>query len=128
MGKRTWVKLYCDNWITGTLREETAAVRGVWADLLALVGSNPNSDTGELKLTNNVGWSDNQICEVLSIPIDIWKTAKQRLTQTDRITVTPNNVITILNWSKYQEDYSRQTIYRKKKKENPSTLKKENRL
>ena len=36
---RTWVKLYCDQWLSGSLRGETPELRGIWADLLALAGS-----------------------------------------------------------------------------------------
>lgn len=122
MGKRTWIKLYCDNWVTGSLRNETAEVRGVWADLLALVGSSPNSDTGELKLMNGIGWTDEQITKILRISIELWKHAKQRFIETNQIIVSSDNEIGILNWNKYQEDYTRQTRYKKRK--SPTTPKK----
>ena len=116
MGSRTWIKVYCDKWINGTLRDEPIEVRGIWIDLLALVGCNPNSDAGTLMLTKDMGWSDNQIAKAMRVDIKSWLTAKNQLIRSDRISVDDDNVITIINWSKYQENYSRQARYRAKKK------------
>ncbi len=115
MGKRTWIKIYCDKWIEGTIREETPEIRCVWIDLLALIGSQQHSDTGELRLTNSVGYTDDQITEILRIDKPLWTEAKQKFIATDRIEVSSKNVITIKNWGKYQSEYSRQKGYR----ENP---------
>jgi hypothetical protein len=115
MGSRTWIKVYCKNWIEGTIREEFPEVRCVWIDLLALVGNSQHSDTGELKLSNNVGYTDNQISGILRINEDLWLTAKERFIDTERIEVMECNMIRIKNWTKYQEDYSRQARYKLKK-------------
>ena len=117
MGNRTWIKVYCDNWIQGTLREETPDVRGIWADLLALAGTGQYGDTGEIKLTNGVGYTDEQIAQILCIKKSSWRRAKLRLVETKRIKISPRGAIYITNWSKYQSEYRRQKSYRERKPE-----------
>jgi len=113
MGSRTWIKVYCDNWINGSLRAESAGLRSIWIDLLALTGTTSFADIGELKLANKVGYTDDQIAGVLSLDVELWIRAKNRLIETERITVDKYNVIKILNWAKYQSEYQRQKKYRK---------------
>jgi hypothetical protein len=118
MGSRTWIKVYCDNWIQGTLREETPDVRGIWADLLALAGGNQYGDIGEIKLTIGVGYTDEQIASILYIKKSLWRKAKLRLLETERIKISPKGAISITNWSKYQSEYNRQKRYRAGKERN----------
>jgi hypothetical protein len=115
MGSRTWIKVYCNKWLEGTLREETPAIRSVWIDLLALAGDGQYGDTGEIKLTNGVSFTDKQIAEILHIPTSLWRRAKARFIETERIKVTPKGVISIINWTKYQSEYERQKPYRERK-------------
>ena len=79
MTSRTWIKLYCDNWLSGTLREETPALRGIWADLFALAGSGKYGDTGQISLQHNVGLRDLQFQKVLDLSQKGWRKAKNRL-------------------------------------------------
>ena len=118
MGNRTWIKVYTDKWLQGTLREESPEIRGVWIDLLALAGSGQYGDTGEVKLTNGVGFTDKQIADILNIRIYLWRKAKKRFLETERIKVSPRGAISISNWSKYQSEYRRQKPYREVKAEN----------
>ena len=46
MTSRTWIKVYCDKWLSGTIREEQPDVRSVWIDLLTLAGSGQFGDIG----------------------------------------------------------------------------------
>lgn len=121
MGSRTWIKVYCDKWLGGTLREESPDVRGVWIDLLTLAGSGQYGDTGEVKLSNGIGFTDKQICEILCIRPALWRRAKKRFLQTGRIKISPKGAISVINWSKYQSEYNRQKAYRQPK-EDTSTL------
>ncbi len=120
MGSRTWIKVYCNKWLEGTLREETSDVRGVWIDLLVLAGSGQYGDTGEIKLSNGVGFTDRQIAEILHISPALWRRAKARFIETGRIIMTPRGAISITNWSKYQSEYERQKPYRERKAESPT--------
>lgn len=109
---RTWIKLHCDKWLTGTLREESPEVRGVFADILALAGSGYYGDTGEIKLPPDVGLTDGQIAAILNVSEDVWRRSKQRLMETERIEVSEKGVISVVNWRKYQSEYERQKPYR----------------
>lgn len=115
MTNRTWIKLYCDKWLSGSLRQETPELRGTWADLLALAGSGKYGDTGRISLQNDVGLSDSQFEKLLKITKYQWQKAKKRLILTERITVNSANVVTIINWEKYQSEYERQKPYRHQK-------------
>ncbi len=117
MGSRTWIKIYCNKWLTGTLREDASDVRGVWIDLLTFAGGGQYGDTGEIKLTNGVGFTDGQIAEILHIPKSLWRKAKHRLLETERIKISPKGAIRITNWSKYQSEYNRQKPYRQPKED-----------
>ena len=134
MGSRTWIKIYCDRWLNGTIREETPELRGIWVDLLVLAGSGKYGDSGEIKITDQLGYSDSQLAEILQISRQKWATIKKKLIETDRImiknlnknegvmsqnlnktrgVITKNsNIILINNWSKYQSEYERQRGYR----------------
>ncbi|MFC1970464.1 phage replisome organizer N-terminal domain-containing protein [Chloroflexota bacterium] len=102
------------------MREETADIRGVWIDLLVLAGSGQYGDTGEIKLSNGVGYTDRQIAQILNIPVALWCRSKKRFLETDRINMTPRGAISITNWSKYQSEYQRQKLYRDRKDESPT--------
>jgi len=118
MGSRTWIKVFCEQWLQGSLRNESSEIRGVWIDLLTLAGSSQYGDTGEIKLTNGVGYTDDQIAILLNITKSLWRRAKKRLKETDRIDISPRGAISITNWTKYQSEYKRQKQYRGKKLDN----------
>lgn len=112
MGRRTWIKIYVDKWLRGTLRRETAQMRGIWADVLALAGDSAFGDVGKIQVAEGEGWKDTQIAKLLMLSDAEWCTAKQRLVDTKRIEVTKSNVIQILKWERYQSEYERQKKYR----------------
>jgi len=111
LGKRTWIKVYCDRWVGGSIREESPALRGIFIDLLALAGSGSYGEVGQIKLANEVGLPDVTLEKLLRLTEDEWIPAKLRLVGTKRITVTGDNIITIVNWSKYQSEYQRLREY-----------------
>jgi len=115
MGSRTWIRVFCDKWLDGTLREESPDIRGVWIDLLTLAGSGQYGDTGEVKLKNGIGFTDKQICEILCIRLALWRRAKERFLQTERIKISQKGAICITNWLNYQSEYNRQKPYRQPK-------------
>ncbi len=114
MGRRTWLKLYADAWLRGTLREETAETRGVWGDLLALAADSAYGDEGMIQLAPGVGLTDVQIEDILKLTKEEWSRAKPRLVVTDRIKVAEGNCLQIVNWKRYQSEYARQKQYRGK--------------
>ena len=112
MTSRNWIKVYCEKWISGTIREEQPDVRSVWIDLLTLAGSGQFGDIGEIKLSNGIGLTDTQIAEILHITRSLWRKSKQRFLDSERIKIAQRGAISIVNWSKYQSDYQRQKPYR----------------
>lgn len=118
MGGRTWVKIFTDNWFEGTIRKESPLVRAVFVDLLALAGK--TGDEGKIRLPGTtIGYTDLQLASILNIGVPEWVQSKDRLSNhpdsnENRISVTCENVIEILNWSRYQSEYSRQKGYRQK--------------
>ncbi|MFP3897913.1 MAG: phage replisome organizer N-terminal domain-containing protein [Dehalococcoidia bacterium] len=116
MGNRTWIRIFCDKWLEGTLREEAIEIRGVWIDLLALAGAGRYGDSGEIKLANGIGLTDRQFAEILGVSLRLWKRAKCRFENTDRIKVSKTGAISITNWSKYQSEYQRQKPLRERQR------------
>lgn len=125
MGSRTWIKVYCDKWLSGTLREESSELRGVWIDLLALAGSGLYGDTGEIRLQNGIGLTNLQLQKLLNISKYQWLKSKKRLQDTERIAVNNLGAIRIINWSRYQSEYERQRVYRNLKLQPKVTQEKE---
>ena len=114
MGHRTWFKVFADKWLRGTLRQETPALRGIWADILALAADGGYGEEGIIQVAPNIGLTDAQLSAILNIPEEMWLTSKSRLLDTQRISINSSNTITIVNWAKYQSEYSRQKQYRPK--------------
>jgi len=115
MGSRTWIKVYCDKWLEGSLREEPLAIRAVWIDLLTLAGSGKYGDSGHIGLTKNIGLSNADLVKIFNISIPTWSKIRLQLVATNRIKILHGNVIEIVNWSKYQSEYNRQRPYRQEK-------------
>jgi len=114
MGRRTWIKIFSEKWLRGSIRQEKPELRGIWMDLLALAADSAYGDFGLIAITPTMGFSDNQIAKMLNLPRQLWVATKGRLVKTDRISIGKDNEITIINWKKYQSDYARQKPYRKK--------------
>lgn len=122
MGRRTWIKIFSSNWLRGSIRKETAQVRGVFADLLAAAGDSEYGDDGIIQLADSIGLTDDLMAWNLNLPIDVWLEAKERLShhpspEENRIKIIPlqkGYAIQIVNWKKYQSEYRRQKKYRKK--------------
>ena len=112
MGRRTWIKIYAEKWLRGTLREESSSLRGIWMDILALAGDSAYGDVGKIQAVEGIGYPDELIKEILKVEMKEWEEAKGRLCETQRIVVSKKNVIEIMNWGRYQSEYDRQRSYR----------------
>jgi len=128
MGARTWIKIYCDKWLEGSIRKETPAVRCLFTDLLALCGSGEFSDLGQIKVRNGVGFSKKQLGIVLGLNAILLKKCLKRLQQSGRITIDSTNILTITNWKTYQSEYERTKKHRTKSTANDTRREREYRL
>lgn len=133
--RRTWIKLFCDQWLRGSIRKEAIEIRAIFADLLAMAGDSAYGDDGIIQLAEDVGFTDELIAGILNIPIKIWRSAKKRLSchpvntenRIEIISLQQGFSMRILNWQRYQSEYQRQKPYRedKKKETSPQTPLKE---
>jgi len=120
MARRTWIKIYTDKWLRGSIRKEPIEVRAIFIDLLTLAGDSAYGDNGEIKLAEDVGFTDEVISGILNISKNIWLKVKEKLTirqekekRIEIIPMTQGFSIKIINWKKYQSEYQRQKPYRK---------------
>lgn len=120
MGRYTWFKIYADRWLRGKLRQETPATRGIFGDLLALAADTPYCP--EIKASEQVGFTDEQFCDMLCLKPEEWILAKQRLKILGSIVVRDNNTIVIKNWQKYQSKYDRLKPYQQKYQKKLKTI------
>ena len=114
--RRNWIKLYVDQCLRGTMMSELSAVaRCVWIWLLLMAGDSNVEGTIFLRKGEDgklVGYSDQTLSELLAVDISVFKLAKRKMKRFKKIAVDRSNVIKVLNWKKYQSEYSRQKIYR----------------
>jgi len=88
VSSRTWIKIYCDKWLDGSISGEPIHVRGIWVSLLALAGNGKYGDSGIIKALEGVGFNDKQLAAMIKVSLQMWLSAKKRLIETGRITVS----------------------------------------
>ncbi len=70
-------------------------------------------DIGVIGNTSQVGISDHGIALMLCTSVRNWRRYKDKFVTADMIEIKGKNLIYIVNYSKYQSEYSRQKGYRK---------------
>lgn len=110
--KRKWIKLWIDECLTGTVREDlTAEERSVWYDFLLVAGR--NRPPGCISANENTPISPKRLASILNIAESLVRRCIVKFEKSGRIRIRPNRVIYICNWGKYQyTDYDRQKPYR----------------
>jgi len=84
--------------------------RSVLDDYLDLAEISPIR--GQICIAKDIGYTIEQLSQILVTPKDTLKKAEEKLKQMDIITVDGNRVIRIINWKNYQSEYERQLPYR----------------
>lgn len=89
--------------------------RWIWIGLLLLCGD--SAYEGQISYTKTIGFTDEQLANNLDVPLKIFIETKNKLAskKIDKIKILKNNVIKIVNWSKYQSEYYRQKKFRDEK-------------
>jgi hypothetical protein len=109
--RRTWVKLWVDQCLRGSMIAElTPEQRWIFVGLLLLAGDSEVAGTlfrrkdanGEL-----VGPSDFYLADTLGVQEEAIGPALDRMIEKTKISRDAQGVIRIVNWSKYQSDYER---------------------
>ena len=115
--RRKWIKLFIDECLTGTIREDLLPEeRGVWYDFLLFAGR--NRPPGAISANETTAISSKRLAALLNIPIQLLTRATKKFKASGRITVNSRGIIHIVNWDKYQfTDYDRQKPYREAKRE-----------
>ncbi len=110
--KRKWVKLWIDEWLTGTIREDsTPEERSIFTDFLVLSGR--NRPPGYISANENTQLSVKRIASILNVPELLVKRCIQKFILSGRIEQDSRGIIKIVNWEQYQfTDYDRQKPFR----------------
>jgi len=109
--RRTWIKLYVDQILRGTcFKELEPDERFVFIGFLLLGGDSPIE--GKICVSEGVGYTDEQIAGLLEIKKELLIRSKRKCVKFEKIRIVAGNVIEIVNWEKYQSEYSRQRDYR----------------
>ncbi len=109
--RRNWIKLYVDQTLRGScFCELLPDERFVWIGFLLLAGD--NTIEGKICITNKMGYTNEQLSELLKCEPELIDRAIKKMVKFDKIKVKKSNVISIVNWSKYQSEYQRQKQYR----------------
>lgn len=107
-----WRKSWCEQNIFGpTRRELDPAERSVWTDYLDLAELSPA--TGKVCIGPGVGYTQEQLAELLVVPLEVLRRAEEKMIQAGKISMGPGRVVTILNWPKYQSEYDRWRRWRR---------------
>jgi hypothetical protein len=126
-GRRTWVKLWVNDWLEGTTRYQMSdAQRAFWIDLLAMAG---RSRFGGVVCSGKDGeqWIGYPLAKfqgLLAEPIDVEATL-ELFQRTGKITTQVSGqgarklyTLFISNWAHYQSEYERKKGEKKRRTEN----------
>lgn len=123
-GKRSWVKLWVNEWLDGTTRFEMSdAQRAFWVDLLAMAGRSrfPGIICAGQINGRFIGYPINKFQSLMSEPIDVEQTF-ELFASNGKISIeitaeSPTKLykIELCNWTRFQSEYQRQKPYRLQK-------------
>ena len=121
--KRKWIKLYIDECLTGTIREDLLPEeRGVWYDFLLLAGR--NRPPGAISANETTPISPRRLASLLNISVQLIARATKKFEESGRVRIDESGILHIANWDKYQfTDYDRQKPFRQKYQMEKSSLK-----
>ena len=115
MGHRAWFKLWTEPWIDGKISKLPIAVRGTFVEVLAHAADSRYSDSGTIKIRENIGFDDFTLAKMFNIDPRTWVDHKVVLKDAELIEVGEHNEITVVNWHLYQAPYQK---YQQKLQEN----------
>jgi hypothetical protein len=120
-GRRSWVKLWVNEWLDGTTRFEMSDTqRAFWIDLLAMAGRSrfPGTICAGKTGEKFVGYPLNKFQSLMAEPIDVEGTFSLfERTGKIRVEVTADGPpklfkVELVNWSRYQSEYQRLKKYK----------------
>jgi len=122
--RRPWVKLYCREWLTSTVRLNlTEQDRSRFIDLLAMAGDSkvPGVVCAGYENGQLVGYPVDWIGSMMRCTVEELRKTLEKLTKSGRVTISQtksdlvemtspdsNPIIRITGWNKFQSEYLRQ--------------------
>ncbi len=113
MPRMRWVRLWTQETLYGTTnRELTLEERAIWFEMLALAGDSPTP--GIICVSPGVSLTDAQLSSILDAPEALIRQAKTKLSdpQINKININGTGCIQIVNWSRYQSEFDRESYQR----------------
>jgi len=109
--RKKWVKLWTQESLYGSIVTELEPEeRWVWIGLLLLAGD--SIEPGKVCAAPGIPWTDEQLANILKIPLDVWLRAKEKMLRHDKVQQNDNGILHIVNWEKYQGDFEKQEYMR----------------
>lgn len=105
MPRLFWVKIWTEEWLDGSIREQlTGAERALWVDLLVMAGRSRNP--GIVQSNPNVSYSHEYLAGRFRVSLEELETALKKFQSQGRIQENDTGIV-IVNWAKYQSPKSR---------------------
>ncbi|MBA7713276.1 hypothetical protein ES703_122277 [subsurface metagenome] len=113
--RRTWVKMWVNESLEGTIRFDfTPAERGVWYDLILMAGR--CRVPGVISANETTPYPHSYIAGILNVDLELLDTTIEKCKKSGRIKENKQG-LQLVNWEHYQSEYQRQRPYRQGKKE-----------
>ncbi|MBA7483024.1 hypothetical protein ES705_28335 [subsurface metagenome] len=113
--RRTWVKMWVNESLEGTIRFDfTPAERGVWYDLILMAGR--CRVPGVISANETTPYPHSYIAGVLNVDLGLLETTIDKCKASGRIEEIEQG-LKLTNWEHYQSEYERQKPYRQQKQE-----------
>jgi len=111
--KRSWIKLWVNECLDGSIREELKPdERGVWYDLI--IYSAKCRVPGIISANETQPISRWRLAGILNIPVELLDITIAKCVDSERIKVDENGLLHIINWAKYQSESDRVRSYKQK--------------
>ena len=116
--KRSWVKLWVDECLNGSIREDLDPdERGVWYDLI--IYSARCRTPGVISANETQPISRSRLAGILNISEELLNQTIAKCVVAKRIKISRAGLLHILNWTKYQSESDRVASYRKPNEVDP---------
>ena len=106
-----WIRLWT---VEGIMSQDkwTIAEEGLFTRLLRHAGR--SLEHGKINITPKMGYTEEQVAALCGVSLPEFNKIFEQLKIKEMVTIDKNNVITIVNWKKYQTEYDRQKGYRER--------------
>ena len=105
MGRKFWIKIWTEEWLDGSIREQLTPVeRSIWIDLLVMAGR--SRKLGVVQSNPTVGYTHEYLASRFKVDKGDFNEAIKHFISQQRIKENEKGIY-ILNWDKYQAKYQK---------------------